>query len=245
MAIKFIQQGISTIKITIDGNKKIHDSRRKLHSGKGTFDQILENINIVQDLPLSVVVRVNIDKSNKEAYADVLEVFNNFRNVTVYPAIVTFESIQGTPQKSRCYSHKEYNEYYKNVQNIGSFYKLDTELCRGICSCMAEHKYSCVIGPSGHIYKCVNDIGNKESAIGSVIDNEFKGISVIAKYLGRDPFTENECKDCPYIPLCYGGCVSEYIDKGTHACSPIKYLFKELVIQNILEKGKEANYESY
>lgn len=242
MAIKFVQQGISTIKITIDGNKEIHDSRRKLRSGRGTFDKILENINVIQDLSLSILVRVNIDKSNKESYTDVLNILANCGNVTVYPAIVTFEDIQDKVQKSRCYSHKEYDEYYKN---IGSFYRLDEELCRGVCSCMAEHKYSFVVDPAGYVYKCVNDIGHEKSAIGSVIDGEFKGVSIVAKYLGRDPFTEYECKNCSYIPLCYGGCVSEYIDKGTHACSPIKYLFKELVIQNILETRKEANHESH
>lgn len=237
-AIKLIQQGVATIKITLDGNKEIHDTRRKLRSGIGTFDQILDNINMIQDLSLSMVVRVNIDKSNQDSYADVLNVLSDFKNVMIYPAIVTFEEIQDKNQKSRCYSHKEYDEYYKNVQNIGSFYKLESELCRGVCSCMAEHKYSFVVDPNGYIYKCVNDIGCENSAIASVIDNEVKGVSVVAKYLGRDPFTENECEDCPYIPLCYGGCVSEYIGKGTHACSPIKYLFKELVIQNILEKKK-------
>lgn len=244
-AIKLMQRGVSTIKLTLDGNKEIHDSRRKLRSGIGTFDKILENINMIQDLSLSIIVRVNIDKSNKKSYTDVLNILADYKNVKVYPAIVTFEEIQDKTQKSRCYSHKEYDEYYRNAQNIGSFYKLDSELNRGVCSCMAEHKYSFVIDPSGYVYKCVNDIGQENSAIGSVIDNEYRGVSAVAKYLGRDPFTENECKNCPYIPLCYGGCLSEYVDKGTHACPPIKYLFKELVIQNILEKRKEANHESH
>lgn len=245
IATKLMQQGVSTIKITLDGNEEIHDSRRKLRSGIGTFNTILENINMIRDLSLAIIVRVNIDKSNRESYADVLNVLADFEGVTVYPAVVTFEEIQDESQKSRCYSHKEYDDYYRNIQNIGSFYRLDTELNRGVCSCMAEHKYSFVIDPDGYIYKCVNDIGHEKSAIGSVVDDEYRGVSAVAKYLGRDPFSENECKNCPYIPLCYGGCFSEYIDKGTHACPPIKYLFEDLVIENILEKRKEENYESH
>lgn len=230
------QNGLEIVKITLDGSAKIHDTRRKLKSGKGTFDKIIENISKIQELSIAILVRVNIDKSNIDYYSNVVDILKKYRNVTVYPAIVTLEKNQAEEQASKCYLPKEHGLFYQEIQNKTCYYNLNNELNRGVCSCMAEHKYSFVVDPQGYIYKCVNDIGHIDLAYSSVFDNEMFEISTIAKYLGRDPFTETECETCPYIPLCYGGCISEYDVKGFHMCSPAKYLFKELIVQNI--KGR-------
>ena len=53
------------------------------------------------------------------------------------------------------------------------------------------------------------------------------GTASTAKYLGRDPFTEPECEECPYIPVCYGGCVYEYEKHKTHACNSVRFMYKK------------------
>lgn len=86
--------------------------------------------------------------------------------------------------------------------------KFDLDIQPGIHNCAAEHAYSFLIAPDGHLYKCLNDMGNRKFAVRHV-SGEGNGTFVTAKYLGRDPFTESECKNYPYILLCYGGCVYE------------------------------------
>ncbi len=66
----------------------------------------------------------------------------------------------------------------------------------GVCTCSAEHLYSGVIDPTGKIYRCLNDLGNEKYAISSVLDEEISNPIAIAKYDGRDPFTEKECETC-------------------------------------------------
>ena len=39
---ELVEIGISKIQITLDGPKRIHDTRRKLQNGKGTFDDIVK-----------------------------------------------------------------------------------------------------------------------------------------------------------------------------------------------------------
>ena len=51
--------------ITIDGTSEMHNRRRPLQSGKGTFDRIWENIqNLIKLESTSVTIRVTIDREN-------------------------------------------------------------------------------------------------------------------------------------------------------------------------------------
>jgi len=36
--------GVTTVQVTIDGTKDIHDKRRTLEGGQGTYDVIMQNI---------------------------------------------------------------------------------------------------------------------------------------------------------------------------------------------------------
>ena len=56
---------VNTVQITIDGDAESHDQRRHLTSGRGTFDKIMENIQIAADRKLlKTSIRVNIDGDN-------------------------------------------------------------------------------------------------------------------------------------------------------------------------------------
>jgi uncharacterized protein len=60
-----IDAKVAFIQVTIDGPQDIHDSRRCLKSGGGTYERILANLqNIADDMPLSVSLRINVDRRN-------------------------------------------------------------------------------------------------------------------------------------------------------------------------------------
>src|SRR5262245_25706830 len=54
---------VAQIQITIDGPEDIHDGRRFLAGGKGTFRRIVENIKNCCDV-LPIGIRVNVDSGN-------------------------------------------------------------------------------------------------------------------------------------------------------------------------------------
>lgn len=55
------QYRIGNLQVTLDGPKKVHDSRRVFPNGKGTFDNIVAGIDDVLAEGIGVVVRVNVD----------------------------------------------------------------------------------------------------------------------------------------------------------------------------------------
>lgn len=235
---------IESAQVTLDGTKKTHNRRRKLIDGSGTYDKIKKAVFCLAENKINVAIRVNLDKSNIHEYKDVYDVFAGKPNINCYPAIVTIEQTQNTCQQSLCYANAEFNEFYKTI--FEDMYenkerKFDISLQPEICNCAAEHAYSYLIAPDGYLYKCLNDIGNRDYAVGHVL-KDISGTWATAKYLGRDPFTEPECQECPYIPVCYGGCVYEYRKHNTHACNAMRFMYKKYYQQMVGGEGYEGNY---
>lgn len=221
---------IRTAQITLDGSKAVHDKRRTLSNGKGTFDVIYKNIYNLANAGIQVGIRVNIDKSNIKEYKKVVKLFNDSPEIFVYPAAVTIESTQDNTQQNKCFTQKSYEELYKLIYSKDDTFFKDDHL-PGVCNCCAEHINSYVISPEGKLFKCLNDVCDAEMAMGDV--KQFRPNEKTAKYMGRDPFSEPECHECSYLPLCYGGCVDAYTKYGTHACRAVKFLYKRQCYEKI------------
>ncbi len=226
---------LTEARITLDGTKVKHDQRRFLKNGNGTFDIIISNIRKLSEQGIKVKIRVNIDKQNMEAYSDVKMELFGMKNVWIYPAIVVEEPTQDEIQKNKCYSIDEYDMFHQMMYRKYCFKPTYEGLFKkGVCSCMAEHDNSCVIDHKGYIYKCVNDVGHPEWAIGNVLsETNFRVPRVVSKYLGRDPVSENPCNSCKFLPLCFGGCVYELKRRKVHDCGRVKYLFEDIVADKL------------
>ncbi|MDR1821780.1 MAG: radical SAM protein [Oscillospiraceae bacterium] len=234
----FEEIGLSAVQITIDGDKNIHNSRRKLTNGEGTFDTIINNVKLIPN-SISVIIRVNIDRSNQEAFYFVNHLFENQQNIYTYPASVTIEKTQSEHQRCICFSHEDYHEFYGKSGHFDMLSNIAEKMIGvGVFSCSAESKYGFVIDPRGYVYKCINDISNPKFAINRLSGAPISKITAVSKYLGRDPFTEVECSNCAYLPVCYGGCVWAYLDKGTHSCRPEKFLFEKIIRNKYLKGGE-------
>ena len=227
----FKEIGLSAVQITIDGDEKTHNQRRCLINGQGTYSQIIQNISLLSTTNISITVRVNVDKSNIEAFSHVQETIHQIcPNARCLTGFVTEEVTQKEEQKSRCYSHAEKQDYYNLLREKRSLPAgFDQLLKHRSLICCAEHYYSTVIDPFGYRYQCVNEVGKPEYSIASLIHNQVNAENAIGKYFGRDPFTEAECKDCKYIPLCLGGCLWEFKDKGSHSCAAIRYCLTDII----------------
>ena len=67
-----------TYNITIDGTVKIHDKRRFLANGEGSFDRIISNIDkIITETTHKVRIRCNIDDHNITDFSNLLDFLEN------------------------------------------------------------------------------------------------------------------------------------------------------------------------
>ena len=87
---------INNIQITIDGPEEVHDTRRTLAGGHPTYQQIMENINILMNSSYegSCNIRVNLDKNNLSKFFELrthlLERFKG-KNLSVYAGYIDTE----------------------------------------------------------------------------------------------------------------------------------------------------------
>ncbi|MFA5602890.1 MAG: SPASM domain-containing protein, partial [Bacilli bacterium] len=71
--------------------------------------------------------------------------------------------------------------------------------------CGAVKINSYAIDAEGYMYKCWNDIGNKNKSIYR-IDNTEDNIMNLVNYLNFNPFKYQDCNNCVALPICVGGC---------------------------------------
>lgn len=84
---------IREVQITLDGPEEVHDRRRTLVSGGGTFRRILENIDVLfaSGWTGRLLLRVNVDRTNAEEYHRICEFLygrysDHAKRLHVYPA---------------------------------------------------------------------------------------------------------------------------------------------------------------
>lgn len=114
--------------------------------------------------------------------------------------------------------------------------------------CGADAISAFVIDSDGRLYKCWNDIGVHNRAIGQLknpaISNPVSSFETFKEYLLYDPTEDIECKDCKMLPICMGGCPSSRIQKADR-CGYLKNYMDEYIRSFVkykldLEKLNEA-----
>jgi uncharacterized protein len=63
---RLIRCGVTFCQVTIDGPAEIHDRRRMLRNGGKTWKKIVDNLIYAVSKSLSIGIRINIDKTNKD-----------------------------------------------------------------------------------------------------------------------------------------------------------------------------------
>lgn len=236
-AEKLKKCGVKSVQITLDGVGDIHNQRRPLKNGKGTFDKIFENISQVHDL-LAIVIRMNLDTrnaGNAKALISFLADHNMQDKVQLSFAPVHSEGKGCRDRSTGCQN---------DLFNIEKFTTLQTELCKFAYksgfpfynhprsksnACSADLVNSFVIEPDGTLQKCWQTVSDPAESIGDV----FKGTLLrpnLLKWLDYDPFTISKCVQCRVLPLCMGWCPNKIIaDPSPESC----YYVRHTIIQDL------------
>lgn len=229
IAQKLKDFAINKVQITLDGPKDTHNLRRPLKNGGPTFEKILENIKNVCDI-LTVAIRVNVDKKNIEQFDEVLDILvrNKLQSkIQVYLGFVDDANNCYSPAK--CLSS---NKFFKlnyetnkkiRAKNFMNTKKVYPELVNNYCG--ADHIAHYVVGPTGLLYKCVNDIGIRNKAVDSIFYNSSNkyNISLYNAYMLNMPTEDPVCSKCNLLPICMGGCPHTKINSKKNSCSEYKY----------------------
>lgn len=247
IAKKLNKYKVDSIQVTIDGPEEIHNKRRPLAGGQGTFKKILKNVKECMNDIKTINIRINTDKENMDKTNILVNELREFginqSNVSFYLGFV--ESHNNCYLNEKCmtaeaFSQKHYAFMKENDINLMSAYpRLITNFCG------ADLKNSYVIDSEGLLYKCWNDIGIANKSVGSLRENK-KQINVNYEhyfdFILYDPTEDKECRECKFLPICMGGCPFKRISKANR-CVDKKYILEDFLREcaKILSEKSEIN----
>jgi len=242
---------LSFIQITLDGPQDVHDKRRPLKGGQGTFEKILINIEENIDIMPNIYLRINVDKENVtrvNKILDELEIRGLKNRLSVYLGHVEHTNDSYVPNK--CLSMYEYSKVTYMFEKVLKERGFSNNLMHKYPHlkynfCGADSVNSMVIDPEGYIYKCWSDIGMEEYRVGNILDDTSLvslNVDKYMEYLLYDPTIDEMCIDCKLLPICMGGCPRRRIERVTERCRDYKYVLEEYlkdIAKELLEKKQE------
>jgi len=229
------------VQVTVDGPPQVHDGRRMLVGGGGTWNRIIDNCRVALDGGMRIVVRVNVDRRNVTMLGPLLDRLVEERVVPaagVSLGFVTNATSTCAHVAAEVLSDEErarisiWFEGEKLRRHLPPSAVLPSPQCGPMCS--VESKLGYVIAPSGLIFKCWNQVDrSEEEAIGHVSGRSVPNAAAeLARWTRYDPSHRRGCSNCGALPACMGGCPWEYerlgrVDNGE--CGSYRFFPREVV----------------
>ena len=256
---ELVQMQIKTAQVTIDGPEEIHNRTRFLKNGEGTYRRIINNL-LQANENLEVVIRVNIQKENIKYVPEFVDSLKQVgidkrNNIKPYFSLVRDYEIDKGYIYSSCFSVPEFSEEESKLRQIllkKGFQPANSNIQPKLYGCGAVSPNSILVEPDGTLQKCWNVVGDKNEAIGIImdIDDEFNGtlqeLINESKWYAWSEFENEDCKNCEVLPLCMGGCPyyavkrNELFEKYHYRCTSEKYNLKN-VLQELAEEYINEN----
>ena len=216
--------GISTLQITVDGPKRIHDHRRIALDKSSSYEKIMHNIEIVlHETTAAISLRINIDKRNVQYILEFLEDLEkrgilDHKNLQLAASpIVGVGDLRITSDDIRKLEKESEERYPQLKDNFMSRTRTDNSnilasLYLGeiihpkVAACGAAGTTK-IFTPEGKIYPCWGCIGQTDQVIGTydesgnIIWNE-----TVVENWRKNSIAYNECLECKYAFLCGSGC---------------------------------------
>ena len=199
--------GLQSAQITLDGPAEVHNSQRPFVSGRGSFNPIVANLRSVYDL-ITIKPGGNFTRDNYHEFPAMLDALLAAGIDPAQLGPVQFAPIHPKsgghdPRSAACVFGSEpwlikANLFLREETLRRGFFVEKPHM--GVC--MIELTNNLVVAYDGSLYKCPPLMGWPEFAIGTLAD----GISDYRHSHNLDVWKNDECLECAYLPLCFGGC---------------------------------------
>ena len=230
--------GLTSAQITLDGTEEIHNRQRPFVSGKGSFALILANLKAVYR---DILIKPG-GNYTRENYREFSAMLDAMLEAGIDPAImgpVQFSPIlpksgKIDPHAAACVASSEPWLIEAGLHLRGETLKRGfavEKMNMGVC--MIEIANSLVVNHDGSLYKCPALMGWPELSVGTLAD----GVGDYRESHCLDVWKNDECLDCAYLPLCFGGCrLLSYMNRGKiDGVECRKALFDASLVQMVLQ----------
>ena len=252
--IPILKKGkIREVQVTLDGTESVHNKRRFLKGGGGTFQEIVKGIDACLKENIDVNLRMVVDKENIANLSDLAQfaidkgwtksrhfktqIGRNYElhhcqvsQDKLFDRISLYESIFEITR-----NHPHILEFYKPAYSVSKFLAENGELPEPLFDSCPACKTEWAFDYTGNIYSCTATVGKKEESLGTFYPEITLKDKIIEQWESRDVTSIPECKECSVQLACGGGCGSVARNRNGVVCSP-----DCRPVQKLLELGFNA-----
>jgi uncharacterized protein len=210
IAEELIALGLSGAKITIDGPAELHNTSRPYVSGNGSYEAIVRNVLDICDI-VPLQLGGNFTQHN---YREFPRMLDDLLSRGIDPALVG--TMLFAPVVPKAGEQRGLSDFstgctctYEPWLMEASVWLREETLKRGfpapkprLSVCMVELDHEIVISLDGSYYKCPAFMAYPELRIGSLSE----GIADYTQSHNMNLWKTDECLECAYLPICFGGC---------------------------------------
>ncbi len=219
---RFLKENRFDVGLSIDGSEEVHDANRRLVNGAGTFRRVREAIRRLREAGLEPDLLCTVNRVSQEKPLEVYRALRDTGAVWVQFIPVVIRDQEGgaapgsvTPEGYGRFLTAVFDEWV--TRDLG---RLDVQLFAEMARIMAGGQASlCWMSPDcghvliveedGAVYSCDHFVdpdhrlGNlREGSLARMAGSEFQR----AFGLGKKEGLTEECRACPYLRFCNGGC---------------------------------------
>ena len=249
---------VREIQVTLDGVEDMHNSRRPLRNGKGTFGNIVHGVDLALEAGYTVNLRVVLDAENidaltalarfasKKGWTDTsgfkTQLGRNYELHTcqydgakLFSRVAFYEKIYHLLQ-----AHPDVGEFHRPAFSLSRFLFENGELPEPLFDSCPACKTEWAFDYTGRIYSCTATVGKRDECLGTFYPKVTKKEHIIQTWQERDVTSIPECTNCALQLSCGGGCGAVAKNKSGSIlapdCRPEKELM-EMGISLYFEKG--------
>jgi uncharacterized protein len=218
---ELVALGLVSVKVTIDGTAANHDHFRPCKDGKGSWSLIVDNLLACRGL-CTITLSGNYTADNYPVFPELLDTLaargftaDDFGSVQFYPVMQVNDQFANPEFTGGCCSNDEPWVHSTSLvlrqeilQRGYRFPKLSPS------PCMVDLDNAFTVDHDGTIYKCVTLIGHPDLACGDIWQGLSQGWQ--ESWCLDHWQDERQCRDCVYLPLCFGGCRAMAFQRNGH-----------------------------
>ena len=247
---------IREVQVTLDGTESVHNTRRSLKGGGGTFNKIVKGVDACLKDEINVNLRMVVDKENIDNLSGLAQFaidkgWTKSRNFkTQIGRNYELHHCQSSPEKlfdrvslyesifELIKDHPHILEFYKPAYSVSKFLAEKGELPEPLFDSCPACKTEWAFDYMGKIYSCTATVGKAEESLGTFYPVVSRKESVIEQWESRDVTSIAGCRECSVQLACGGGCGSVARNRTGSICSTDCRPVKEL-----MEIGFKAYFE--
>jgi uncharacterized protein len=213
LVTELLPLGLKGARVTLDGPPHVHDLQRPFLSGKGSFATIIANLREIAGL-IELQLGGNCTPDNYREFPPLLDILLDEGITPDKVSLIQFGPI--VPKSGRTITPEAPGGCISSAEpwlrDAGLFLRAEI-LKRGftadrptMAACCVEFANDLVVNYDGTLFKCPAFVGWPELAVGTLTE----GVGDYAASHNLAIWHNDECLDCAYLPLCFGGC--RYLD---------------------------------